>query len=70
MKECEFIKECEMQAKFSLEEAKGVWIIFYCRGTKKEECALRKLKLKGKDVPSTLLPNGTHLPAPRVKNSE
>lgn len=59
--ECEFTAMCPLFAKFELEGLSNFWIAFYCKGDRKEECERRKLRKAGKEVPITLLPNGTHL---------
>jgi hypothetical protein len=61
--ECEYLAKCPIFARFSNEGLRNVWIALYCRGAKKEECARKKLKDAGAEVPLTLLPSGEHLPS-------
>ena len=61
MVDCEYLEKCPIFARFKVEGAKNVWIEFYCKGSRQEECARKKLKKEGKEVPQSLLPNGTHL---------
>jgi len=60
--ECEYLPSCPIFARFKADSTKNFWIEVYCRGSKQRECARRKLREAGKEVPLTLLPNGTHLP--------
>jgi hypothetical protein len=62
MADCEYLDKCPIFTRFKVEGAKNVWIEFYCRGSRQEECARKKLKKQGQEVPTSLLPNGTHLP--------
>ena len=61
MVDCRFLEKCPIFAKFKSEGLKNFWIKMYCKGAKGDECARRKLKEIGKDVPLTLLPNGKTL---------
>lgn len=61
MAECEFLEKCPIFAKFELEGLKNFWIAFYCKGDKQVECERKRLRKANKEVPITLLPNGTHL---------
>jgi len=56
---CEYFRDCPIFEKFSLESTKNVYIILYCKGSKMEECARRKLRKEGKEVPLNLLPDGS-----------
>jgi hypothetical protein len=60
--DCEYLDVCPIFEKFKVAGAKNIWIEFFCRGSRRDECERRKLKKAGKAVPPTLLPNGTHLP--------
>jgi len=62
MNDCEYLDKCPIFALFKSEGAKNVWISFYCQGSRQEECARKLLKKDGKEVPRTLLPNGSYLP--------
>ena len=59
-KNCEFADMCPLFEKFYSSELTMVWINMYCRGTLVEECARRKLRIAGEEVPLSLLPNGDH----------
>jgi hypothetical protein len=61
MVDCEYLDKCPIFARFKVEGAKNIWIEFYCRGSRQNECARKKLKKQGQEVPPTLLPNGTRL---------
>jgi len=63
MVDCEYLGTCPIFEKFKVEGAKNIWIEFFCRGSRQDECARKKLKKQGQEVPPTLLPNGTHLPS-------
>jgi hypothetical protein len=65
MVDCEYLDKCPVFARFKVEGAKNIWIEFFCRGSRQSECERRKLQKLGKEVPPTLLPNGTHLPTPK-----
>ncbi len=61
MGDCEYLAKCPIFAKFYTEGLKNIFIGSYCKGTKQEDCARKKLKKTGQEVPPTLLPNGEHL---------
>jgi hypothetical protein len=61
IQECEFLEKCPIFNRFRTEGAKNVWIGFYCKGVQQSSCVRRLLKKAGKEVPITLLPNGSHL---------
>ena len=63
MTECEHLKTCPIFERFKVEGLKSIWINMYCKGIQNEECARKKLKTAGSEVPITLLPNGKHLDA-------
>ncbi len=60
VKECEFVVTCPIFALFYSVLMDEFWITHYCRRGG-EGCERRRLKIAGKKVPITLLPNGTHL---------
>ncbi len=59
--DCEYLATCPIFAKFKNEGLRSMWIALYCQGTKQQECERKRLKKGGREVPMTLLPNGTHL---------
>ncbi len=59
--ECPLLIDCPIFERFRSEGLKNIWINRYCRGSKADTCARKKLREAGKDVPITLLPNDTHL---------
>jgi hypothetical protein len=58
---CEFLEECPMFVQFSTEGVKSFWIEMYCKGSQHKNCARKKLRARGEQIPDTLLPNGKHL---------
>ena len=61
IEDCEYLATCPIFAKFKTEGSRNVWISFYCQGIKQADCARKKLKQAGLQVPLTLLPSGEHL---------
>jgi|WetSurMetagenome_2_1015567.scaffolds.fasta_scaffold514122_1 hypothetical protein len=61
--DCEYLEKCPIFARFKVEGAKNIWIEFFCRGSRQEECARKVMKKQGQEPGPTLLPNGTHLPS-------
>ena len=60
MSDCEFMGNCPIFAKFQTEGLKNYWVNNFCRHGS-ENCQRKKFRLNGQEVPSTLLPNGSHL---------
>ncbi|MCD6455453.1 MAG: hypothetical protein J7K81_01490 [Methanophagales archaeon] len=59
--DCPYLDACPIFAKFSSEGLANIWISGYCKKNEGGDCERKKLKDGGKEVPITLLPNGTHL---------
>ncbi len=58
---CEFKEKCPMFARFRLDITKDVWIRIYCEGPRQNDCARKRLRLQGAEVPVALLPSGESL---------
>ncbi len=58
MAECEYLNKCPVFEKCQSGVLKSVFVTMYCKGSKLEDCARRKLKKAGKEVPLCLLPDG------------
>lgn len=63
MSHCDYLDKCPIFAKFKIDNLKNYWISMYCEGMKQDTCARKILRMQGKEVPKTLLPNGHHLEA-------
>ena len=61
MENCANLQNCPIFNKFKLEGLKNFWIRIYCKGSRQEECARKKMKSEEKDVPTNLLPNGDQI---------
>jgi len=59
--DCPYLDDCPIFAKFSSEGLANIWISGYCKKDGGRNCERKKLRDAGKEVPITLLPNGTHL---------
>ena len=57
---CPHKETCELFPRFRLQNTLRVWQINYCEG-EFQRCARYQLSNEGKQVPSTLLPNGRDL---------
>ncbi len=57
---CENFKDCPLYKEFKLQKLANMWVREYCKGNFLK-CKRRQLKLSGKDIPLTLLPNGQNL---------
>jgi hypothetical protein len=62
--QCDFLDVCPIFDQFKTEGMKNMWKSLYCQGSKKEQCARRRLKMQGKEVPVSLLPSGRYFDAP------
>jgi hypothetical protein len=61
MADCEFVEKCPIFEKSKTGIIKAAFGTKYCKGSSMEECARRKLKHAGQEVPEKLLPNGEYM---------
>ena len=59
--DCEYLEKRPIFDRFKVEGARNIWIEFFCRGSRQDECARKRMKKQGKEPGPTFLPNGTHL---------
>ncbi len=60
MSECPNLVKCPIFNKFRSEGMANMWIRSYCKDNF-DNCKRKKLKDQNKEMPITLLPNGSHL---------
>jgi|DewCreStandDraft_5_1066085.scaffolds.fasta_scaffold04344_6 hypothetical protein len=65
--DCEFFPTCPIFTQFTMKSLTNIWIALYCKGSKQSQCARKRLREKGEDVPVTLLPSGQYLMPPNEK---
>lgn len=58
---CEFYEICPIFKKSDAGRIKGVYVFLFCKGSRRDDCERRKMKLRGEDVPLTLLPTGDYM---------
>jgi hypothetical protein len=59
--ECEHLKNCPIFEKCKTGLIENIFGELYCKGPKMDQCARKKLKKEGKNVPINLLPNGEYI---------
>lgn len=58
---CPYLEKCPIFERFTNKGLGNIWVTLYCKGSKQADCARKRLKESGQQVPITLLPNGKHL---------
>jgi len=59
---CPHTLNCSLYERFRMKSALRIWQMRYCdSSTEYEQCERFRRSVAGKDIPTTLLPNGKHL---------